>query len=100
MINYEYYSTLEDAFEATMKKDYDHVLIRHAYSKGRRILPHTHDVYEWVIATNGHFKVESEGEEREFKLDGEKTLVIHYPAGTDHGLTVLGDLLEYFVMRY
>ena len=99
MIKHEYYPSLEDAFEATMKKDYDHVLIRHAYSRGTRIYPHTHDVYEWVIATQGHFVAESEGEKREFKLDGDKTLVIHYPAGTDHGLTVIGDVLEYFVMR-
>lgn len=99
MIKFEYYTSLEDAFEAVMEKDYDHVLIRHAYPKERRIYPHRHDAYEWVIATHGHFKVESEGEEKEFKLDGGKTVVIHYPAGTEHGLTVMGDMLEYFVMR-
>ena len=99
MIKIEYYSSLEEAFESTMSKDYDHVLIRHAYPKGTRIYPHRHEVYEWVVATYGHFKVESEGEEKEFNLNGEKTLVIHYPAGTEHGLTVLGDVLEYFVMR-
>ena len=99
MIKFEYYPNLEDAFEATMDKDYDHVLIRHAYPNGRRINPHRHDAYEWVIATHGHFNVESEGEKKEFKLDGEKTIVIHYPSGTEHGLTVLGDVLEYFVMR-
>ena len=99
MIKTEHYPNLEEAFEACMGKDHDHVLIRHSYPKGRRIHPHTHDAYEWVIATHGHFKVESEGEELEFQLNGEKTLVIHYPKGTQHGLTVLGDVLDYFVMR-
>jgi quercetin dioxygenase-like cupin family protein len=99
MIKYVHYPGLEDAFESTMEKDYDHVLIRHAYPKGRRIYPHRHEAHEWIIATHGHFKVESEGEEKEFKLDKGKTLVIHYPAGTEHGLTVLSDILEYFVMR-
>lgn len=100
MIKHEYYPSLEDAFESTMKKDYDHVLIRHAYPKGRKIYPHIHDVYEWVIASHGHFIVESEGETLEFNLNGENVLVVHYPAGTDHGLTVMSDVLEYFVMRY
>jgi quercetin dioxygenase-like cupin family protein len=99
MIKTEYYPVLEDAFEACMDKDHDHVLIRHSYPKGTRVHPHTHDAYEWVIATNGHFSVESERDEIEFQLDGENTLVIHYPEGTQHGLTVLGDILEYFVMR-
>ncbi len=99
MIKFEYYPDLEDAFESVMEKDSDHVLIRHAYPQGTRIYPHKHDVYEWVIATHGYFTAESESEAKEFKLDGEKTLVIHYPAGTEHGLTVLGDVLEYFVMR-
>lgn len=100
MIKYEYYPTLEDAFENSMKKDFDHILIRHAYRKRTRISPHIHDKYEWVIATHGHFVAESEGDEEEFNLNGEKALVIHYPAGTEHGLTVLGDVLEYFVMKF
>lgn len=99
MIKFEFYSKLEDAFEAVMTKDLDHVLIRHNYPNGTRIYPHKHNVYEWVIATHGHFTVESEGETKEFNLTGEKTVVIHYPAGMGHGLTVLGKTLEYFVMR-
>ena len=99
MLKIEYYRDLEEAFEASMTKDYDHVLIRHSYPNGRRIYPHRHDSYEWVIATHGHFKVESEGDEKEFKLDGKEAVVIHYPTGTEHGLTVLGGTLDYFVMR-
>ena len=99
MIKAEYYPVLEDAFEACMDKDHDHVLIRHSYPKGRRIHPHRHDAYEWVIATFGHFRVESDGDEKEFNLDGSETVVIHYPAGTEHALTVLGGVLDYFVMR-
>lgn len=99
MIKTENYPVLEDAFEACMDKDHDHVLIRHSYPKGRRIYPHRHDAYEWVIATHGHFRVESEGDQKEFNLDGSETVVIHYPAGTEHALTVLGDVLDYFVMR-
>jgi anti-sigma factor ChrR (cupin superfamily) len=99
MIRTKYYPELEDAFEACMDKDHDHVLIRHSYPKGRQIHPHTHKAYEWVIATHGHFRVESEGDELEFQLNGEKTLVIHYPGGTEHGLTVIGNVLDYFVMR-
>ena len=99
MIKFEEYPNLEAAFEGTMKKDYDHVLIRHAYPRGTRIYPHRHDAQEWVIATHGHFKAESEGHEKEFKLDGETTIAIHYPEGTEHGLTVMCDVLEYFVMR-
>ena len=66
MLKIDYYRDLEEALEASMTKDYDHTLIRHSYPKGRRIYPHTHDAYEWVIATHGHFKAESEGEELEF----------------------------------
>ncbi|MBT3283389.1 hypothetical protein HN807_12625 [Candidatus Bathyarchaeota archaeon] len=99
MIKTEYFPALEDAFDACMDKDYDHILIRHAYQKGRRIHPHRHDAYEWVIATHGHFKVESEGNKKEFNLDGSITVAIHYPAGTEHALTVLGEVLDYFVMR-
>ncbi len=99
MIKIDYFPALEDAFDACMDKDYVHVLIRHSYPKGRRIYPHRHDAYEWVIATHGHFKVESEGDHKEFHLDGGETVVIHYPAGTEHALTVLGEVLDYFVMR-
>ncbi len=99
MIKTEYYPDLEAAFEACMEKDYDHVLVRHSYPKGRRIYPHRHDAYEWVIATHGHFKAESEGDEEEFKLDGKETVVIHYPPRKEHGLTVLSGMLDYFVMR-
>ncbi len=99
MIKTEYYPVMEDAFKTCMDKDHNYVLIRHSYQNGTRIHPHTHDAYEWVIATHGHFRVESEGDEMEFQLDGENTLVIHYPEGTLHSLTVLGDVLEYFVMR-
>ena len=99
MIKTEYYPDLETAFDSCMEKDYDHVLIRHSYPKGRMIYPHRHDSYEWVIASHGHFKVESEGDEKEFMLDGKETMANHYPAGTEHALTVLGDVLNYFVMR-
>jgi quercetin dioxygenase-like cupin family protein len=99
MIKTEHYSSLEEAFDTCMAKDHDHVLIRHSYKKGLKIHPHRHDAYEWVIATHGHFMVESEGDQKEFNLEGNETVVIHYPAGTEHALTVLGEVLDYFVMR-
>lgn len=70
MIKIEHYSSLEEAFDTCMTKDHDHILIRHSYRKGTKIHPHKHDAYEWVIATHGHFIVESEGDQKEFKLEG------------------------------
>lgn len=99
MIKIEHYSSLEEAFDTCMTKDHDHILIRHSYRKGTKIHPHKHDTYEWVIATHGHFIVESEGDQKEFKLEGSETVVIQYPAGTEHALTVFGEVLDYFVMR-
>jgi len=96
----EKYSNLEEAFDENMKKDLDHVLIRHSYRQGRHILPHTHPNYdEYVIASRGHFRISSEGKEKEFNLDGREVVVIYYPAGRDHSLKVLGKKLDYFVMR-
>ena len=99
MIKTEHYSSLEEAFDTCMAKDRDHILIRHSYRKGLKIHPHRHNAYEWVIATHGHFMVESEGDQKEFNLEGSETVVIHYSAGTEHALTVLGEVLDYFVMR-
>ena len=95
------YSSLEEAFDKSMVKDADHVLIRHSYQKGVYIAPHTHDnADEYVIASEGHYKIFSEDVIKEFKLDGGSTLVIFYPAGRKHGLEVLSDKLDYFVLRY
>jgi len=100
MLQIEEFSSLDDAFEEKMVEDIDHVLIRHSYLKGRRILPHVHlEADEWVIASKGHFRIYSRGDERVFDLDGEKVIVVYYPAGRDHGLEVLGERLDYFVMR-
>jgi len=100
MIKIEKYHDLEQAFDENMERDVDHVLIRHSYPKGRRIQPHTHpDSDEYVIASKGHFKISSEGDEREFELNGEDVVVIYYPAGRKHALEVLGEKLDYFVMR-
>ncbi len=100
MFQIDEFSSLEEAFNENMVKDIDHVLIRHSYRKGRRILPHIHpEADEWVIASRGHFRISSQGEEREFDLDGRKAIVVHYPAGRAHALEVLGERLDYFVMR-
>ncbi len=100
MLKIERHSDLEEAFDENMIKDLDHVLIRHSYGKGRRILPHVHPKDdEYVIASRGHFRISSGGIEEEFDLDGTEVVVIYYPAGRDHGLEVLGEKLDYFVMR-
>ena len=100
MFQIEEFSSLEDAFEEKMFEDIDHVLIRHSYLQGRHILPHVHpESDEWVIASRGHFRISSRGDERVFDLDGGKVVVVYYPAGSDHGLEVLGERLDYFVMR-
>ena len=100
MFQIEEFSSLEEAFDENMVKDIDHVLIRHYYLKGRRILPHVHpESDEYVIASRGHFRISSQGDEREFDLDGGKVIVVYYPAGKDHALEVLGERLDYFVLR-
>ncbi len=82
-----------------MYKDHEHGLIRYSYSKETKIYPHTHNANELVIATHGHFRDDSEGNEKEYNPDGNETVIIHYPVGTEHSLTFLGDVLDYFVMR-
>ncbi len=52
-----------------------------------------------MIASRGHFRISSEGAEKVFDLDGSEVVVIYYSAGRDHGLEVLGERLDYFVMR-
>ena len=100
MLEIEYFPGLEEAFDQVMVKDVDHVLIRHSYVKGTRIYPHIHqDAAEWVIASNGHFKVSSMGDEEEFNLKDEDVVTIYYTAGREHALTVLGERLDYFVLR-
>lgn len=100
MFQIKEYSNLDEALDDNMIKDVDHILIRHSYLKGKHILPHIHpEDDEWVIASKGHFKISSQGEEKEFDLYGEKVIVVSYPAGRDHGLEVLGERLDYFVMR-
>jgi len=100
MFKIDEYPNIEAALDGVMVKDADHVLIRHSYVKGRHILSHVHpEADEWVIASKGHFRISSQGEEREFDLDGGKVIVVYYPAGRDHGLEVLGEGLDYFVMR-
>jgi quercetin dioxygenase-like cupin family protein len=100
MIHIEEFASLENAFDKNMVKDVDHVLIRHSYLKGRRIIPHTHpEADEYVIASKGHFRISSQGDEMEFDLDSGKVIVVYYPAGRDHALEVLGERLDYFVMR-
>ena len=100
MLEFECFSGLEEAFDRVMVKDVDHVLIRHSYVRGTRIYPHVHpDASEWVIASSGYFKVSSMGDEEEFNLKGEDAVTIYYPAGREHALTVLGERLDYFVLR-
>lgn len=100
MLKIERYPHLEETLDENMIKDLDHVLIRHSYRRDRHILPHVHpNDDEYVIASRGHFRISSEGVEREFDLDGSEVVVIYYPAGRDHGLEVLGEKLDYFVMR-
>lgn len=100
MFDIKYYPTLEEAFDAVMKKDDDHILIRHSYPEGTKIHTHTHEVDEWVIASKGNYRLDSQGEEMEVSLDGKQVMVVHYPAGTDHGLISLSDDADYFVLRY
>ena len=96
----EEYSNLEEALENCMIKDIDHILIRHSYPNGTRIIPHIHkDADEYVVASQGHFIISSEEVTREFQLDGSTVTVIYYPAGRKHGLQVLGNRLEYLVLR-
>lgn len=100
MIKLEKVNNLEEALDKNMDKDIDHVLIRHSYRKGTVIQPHSHhDSDEYVIVSNGHFKISSEGEEQELILDGENIIVIHYPPGIEHALEVLSKKLDYFVLR-
>lgn len=100
MIEIKYFLGLEEAFDRVMVKDVDHVLIRHSYVKGTKIYPHIHhDAAEWVIASKGHFKVSSMEEEETFNLKGEDVVTIYYPAGREHALSVLGERLDYFVLR-
>ncbi len=100
MFQIEEYSSLEEAFDENMIKDIDHILIRHSYLKGRHILPHIHpEADEYVVTSKGHFRISSQGAEKEFDLDGGKVIVVFYPAGRDHALEVLGERLDYFVMR-
>jgi hypothetical protein len=100
MFQIDEYTSLEEAFDDHMVKDLYHVLIRHSYVKGRKIIPHIHsEADEWVIASKGHFRIFSQGEQKEYDLDGGKVIVVYYPAGRDHGLEVLGERLDYFVLR-
>ena len=100
MIKIERFVSFEKAFDKTMEKDIDYVLIHHSYAQGTHIVPHSHDEYdEFVIVSVGHFKISSEGEEKEFDLNGEDVVVIYYPAGKKHSLKVLGKKLDYFVLR-
>lgn len=100
MLKVERYTGIEEALDASMVKDVDHVLIRHSYRRGRRILPHTHPgAEEYVIASSGRFRASSEGDEGEFSPGGGEVVVIHYPAGREHALEVLSERLDYFVLR-
>jgi hypothetical protein len=100
MMKIKEYSSLEEAFEKSMVKDIDHILIRHSYLKGTKIMPHIHcDADEYVIASKGYFRIYSEDVTKEFTLNGDTVTVIYYTAGREHGLQVLGDKLDYFVMR-
>ena len=100
MLKIERYSDLEEAFDENMIKDVDHVLIRHSYRQGRHIFSHVHpNDDEYVIASRGHFRISSGGAEKEFDIKGREVVVIYYPAGKDHGLEVLSEKLDYFVMR-
>ena len=96
----EVYDSLEEAFMNTMVEDIDHTLIRHSYAKGVNIISHVHEkADEYVIAQKGHFRITSEEVRKEFNLNGELVTVVYYPAGREHGLKVLGDNLDYFVLR-
>jgi hypothetical protein len=100
MMKIDVYQSLEKAFENCMVKDIDHILIRHSYVNGTKIIPHIHSTAnEYVITSKGHFKIFSEDVMKEFILNGDKVTVIFYPAGREHGLQVLGDKLDYFVLR-
>ena len=100
MIKIEGHPRLMDAFEGCMLKDLDYVLILHSYPNGTKIVPHIHEkADEFVIASKGHFIIYSEEVTREFLLDGTNTIAVYYPAGREHGLKVLGDKLDYFVLR-
>ena len=94
------FDSLSEALMETMVEDLDYTLIRHSYPKGTHIIPHVHlKADEYVIAQKGHFLITSEEVTKEFSLDGESVTVIYYPAGREHGLKVLGDRLDYFVLR-
>ena len=100
MFQIKEYAGFDEALDDNMVKDADHIFIRHSYMKGGHILPHVHpEDDEWVIASRGHIRISSQGEEKELDLHGEKVIVVYYPAGRDHGLEVLGERLDYFVMR-
>lgn len=100
MLRIEEFPSLMDAFENCMVKDIDYVLIRHSYPNGTRVVPHIHEkADEFVIASRGHFIIYSEETTQEFQLDGESSIAIFYPAGREHGLKVLGEKLDYFVLR-
>jgi hypothetical protein len=100
MMKIDEYQSLEEAFEKNMVNDIDYTLIRHSYVKGTKIMPHIHsNADEYVIASKGHFMVYSEDVMKEFKLNGDSFIVIYYSAGRKHGLHVLGDELDYFVLR-
>jgi hypothetical protein len=100
MMKIDKYQSLEEAFKKSMVDDIDHNLICHSYVKGTKIIPHIHGkAHEYVIASKGHFKIYSEDIVKEFNLNGDTVTVIYYPAGRKHGLKVLGDRLDYFVLR-
>jgi quercetin dioxygenase-like cupin family protein len=100
MLKIDVYPNLEEAFEKSMRKDLDYILIRHSYIKGTNIIPHVHsDADEFVIVSKGHFKIYSEDVIKEFILKENDITVIYYSAGREHGLQVLGDKLDYFVLR-
>lgn len=98
MIEATEYKSFEDAFSSIMAKDFEYIVLRHELSQDKKIKLHYHEnANEWVVISNGSFKIILDDEEKEFNLEN-KVLAIKLPKKSKHTIIPISKL-SYFVVR-
>ena len=98
MIKVEKFESVEAALNKLLEANKKYVVIRHGLKREEEIKEHSHDVDEFVVFKEGHFRVGCDGKSKDFDLSND-VRVAFYPKNSKHYLKNLGDKLNYFVIR-
>ena len=95
-----YYPNLQDALDTLMKRDSNHVFLRHELSKNKGIEKHKHKNYdEWVVFRDGKLEIMLDSRSQIVdSTDLKEYCSVYFQKNKNHSVKTLSKI-NYYVLR-